>query len=173
VINDNDIVYLQISTWRGISIGAVHYYGKLAGRVDGTYTESQLYRTLTRAQAALMNKQRREEFPGEHEPIKYKAGKLTKSFESETEIVELATERWQIHFPHATVLVRGMAACADPQIVLAGPADFKSQVNVLAQEFEQIGGYDNGNGRRAEELYKEYQQLLKNWGSDAVIQGAI
>jgi hypothetical protein len=47
------IVYLEITTWQGISIGATHYYGQLTGRgmesIDLEYT-------ITSAQAARLNK---------------------------------------------------------------------------------------------------------------------
>ena len=47
------LIYLQLSTWQGISIGAEHWYGKL---VDGdTGNSVELERKLTAHEARTMN----------------------------------------------------------------------------------------------------------------------
>lgn len=161
-MNKNDIVCLEISSWRGISIGAMHYYGKIVGYKDNEYHHATLTRKLSAYVAAEMNRHHRKEFPYEHDPYRYRAGQTTECFDTRQQIISLAKRCWLTHFPKAHVLMLGSFSVANPQQILIAPADFKKKVNDLWREDERIGGYE-GNPKRSEEIYREYQAYINGY----------
>ncbi len=127
------VVYLDISSWRGISIGASHWYGKLVCGKE----RIELYRVLTAVGAREMNRRwGRETFEKDD---------TCKSFESERDIINLARATFKKHFKGASVLILGSPVYADPQKVLIGPRDFKQKVNAWYRRAKKIGGYDRGH----------------------------
>src|SRR5512136_161848 len=103
-MNEKRIVYLEIDSWIGTSIGATHFYGEL--KSNGKHIE--LKRCLTLHQARELQK---KDWPVE-------AGDLFHGFDTKDEIISLAITTYKEHFPEADILIQGRSACAEPQMVL-------------------------------------------------------
>jgi len=110
-------VYLKITSWAGISIGAIHFYGELRAR--NPYRCVELSNTLTVASAKRLNRHRRDDFRGED--WNYRAGMKVNGFDTEQEIIDLAIKTYKTHFPEGTVLILGDPVYAEPQKIIDGP----------------------------------------------------
>lgn len=137
-------IYLTITTWAGMSLGAQHYYAELQ-QDYGDNCKVELTRVLTPAQAAKANRYRS---PGDFEEIR-----------------ELALRTWLEHFPDAQILIEGRWSVGDPQKILACPGDptLVDEANAICQEFEKIEGYQyRRNWDRANTLNDTWDQLIKS-----------
>lgn len=149
------VVYLEISSWRGISIGASHWYGKLV--CNGEHIE--LRRKLSAKDAAEMN---RKWSSGNI----FRRGSMCKSFDSEQDIIKLAVTTFKKHFKGASVLVLGHSCTADPQKVLIGPREFKSKVNAWYRRTERIGGYDGGHYQEMSKISDDFWAYFRDRTGD-------
>ncbi len=112
-------VWLKITSWRGISFGAIHYYGEL--QIDVEYPENgsfELRRTLTASQAARMNKMDRELRPGDKYAGRWRAGETTDGFDTREDVIKQARKVWKKMFPRHRRLVLGDSVYDKPEAVL-------------------------------------------------------
>jgi len=136
------VVTLEITSWVG-SIGAIHYYGKLCCSGD----KISVSKKLTTKEAKELN--RCDMFKSSYLPSS------TDRLKSPNEIRKLAKKQWKRFFPEAVVLLEGMYACCDPQIVLVAPREAKECLNDLYDETERIGGWDGDE--------KAMKKICKQW----------
>lgn len=105
-------IFLKITSFRGISLGASHYYGTLRAPCNcsklpcGCKTQIQLERKLTASQAKELTKLQND---GSLLGFKYtwKSGDETSCFDSKEDIKQFAVQTWRQHFPSRTRLVLG------------------------------------------------------------------
>ena len=105
------IINLYITTWKGISEGAEHYYAELQGPHETNYKKVELYDTLTPHQAAQLNKKNNER-------NLYKAGQSNVGFDTYEAAIQAGIREWKTHFPEATYLVLGKASYIEPKLLL-------------------------------------------------------
>ena len=158
-------VTLHISSWRGISFGAQHYYGSLHYSGEGVYEERKLRRVLTAKTAKILNDQRgcTEE---ENRYARFHAGESTECFDSETHVRLAALRKWKKEFPDAVFLLEGQSAVCDPQKCLAGPKDLKKTINAFYLASEKTGGYE-GDEKEMSRITDEYCLWLKKVSREA------
>jgi len=144
-MNDK-IVVLHISSFVGISPGAIHYYGSLNSRSKTI----ELKYILTDKTAELLSKK----------DYCYKAGMKTERFSSEKDIRRVARREWKKNFPDSIVLLEGSSSCVDPQKCLNGSKELKGEINRLWRMGEKIGGYE-GDEKEMTKISDEYMNLLK------------
>ena len=151
-MTSNQIVYLEITSWYGISIGAEHYYGKLSG----SDTVVELERTLTSRQAKELNKK---------DSMKYlKEGSKTGRFDTKEEIIEVALFEYKKHFPDAKILILGRSSLAEPQKILDAPKQIRDKGNLLFAETEKIEWIEKyGFYYRTKEDEKKIDALSRKW----------
>lgn len=151
------IVYLEISSWIGMSLGAMHFYGTMRTGYDndGNHQKIDMRRPLTSAQAKELNKA--------HDVKFYKAGSLYQGYDTRDEIRQQALATYKDLFPGATILVEGSSAVADPQPILDGPKDIMDFVNELVRQAEEIGWYE-GDYHGMDKIYREYSAFMKSRG---------
>lgn len=135
-------VYLEITTWQGISLGATHYYGKLVYGAECI----ELTHSLTATQAAKL---------GRLHDWTYREGDRSPHFDMKEEIIELALSTYKEHFPDAYLLVLGKPCYAEPQPILDGPSNIKARINQLCERIEAIGGW--------EQNYREMGRICDEW----------
>lgn len=153
------IVSLEISSWRGISIGAVHYYGKLIC-YPGDYSEVEILRTLDEDAAFKLTKQKNNN-KNPNFFVEYTKGMKVKEFDNPGEIKEIALKIWKKHFPDAVILQEGRSGIAMPQITLAADdKDLMKQINEWANRIEELGGYDRDNGDEVDKICDEYWKIV-------------
>ena len=127
-------IFLEISTWAGISLGAEHFYGKL--RNSSFDKTVELLRKLTTVECIHLNK--KDNYLG----LRYREGELTERFESPDLIRTLAINTWKEHYPDGEILVEG-SCIADPVRILIGPNNIKKRGNELFELAESINWYDD------------------------------
>lgn len=153
-MKNGKIVYLEITTWIGVSLGAMHFYGELVGYIDDEYTKVELKRKLTSAAVKELH---------EYGWSSVRAGDLFHGFDTRDDIRDEALATWQEHFPAALVLLEGRSAIGNPQKVLAGPEDFKTRVNQWYEEDKDLGGYEGEQEDRVDAIFYEYQKYLREY----------
>ena len=116
-------MYLEISDWVGLSLGAVHYYGKLV--CNGQ--RIQLKKEISAAEALSLSRD-----------WHWEKGDTTERFRMKGELRALAIRTWRDHFPDAVMLVEGYVWRVEPQPVLDGPTEMKKRINILAAEAEKV-----------------------------------
>jgi len=136
---DKLICYLNITTWQGISIGAIHYYGSLNFRTKKI--------TLKRKVTKQDIEQKKERF--------LTIGDSTEGFNSEEDLISLAKKQWKKHFPEAKALVLGSPTHIEPHKMLIGP--HKRQCNFLYNQAKNLGFYDY------EKNYDTVDKLSNQW----------
>ena len=147
------LVYLEITSWIGISIDAMHFYGSLKGHINDDFRSIELLHALTIEEAKVVSKA---------SSIRFSPGDMYNGFLNKQDIINLALKIYKDRFPQAEVLVLGRIAIADPQEILDGPPAFKDAVNKLYNTAESIGWYDGGHEDQMNDIYKAYIQLLKS-----------
>ena len=150
------IVYLDITSWAGLSLGAIHYYGTLWGHKNGDMEKVELTRFLSARAAAKLTKLHGTDWV-------YRAGRPYHGFDTRDEIIELAKRTYRDHFPAANILILGKIVVADPQPVLDGPPDFTNKVNTWVKEAESIGWYDGGHEQRMDRISDAYNELVRKF----------
>lgn len=141
------IVYLEISSWVGISLGATHCYGDLWSNGE----RYPMRKKLTPREAIALNKK--------HEWDQYRGGDLYSGFDSHSEITLIALETYKTHFPQADILVLGRSCVAEPQKILDGPPEIKEKVNAWYEEAEKIDWYDGDQEERMEKISNEFWEF--------------
>jgi len=111
-------VWLELSSWRGVSFGAIHYYGTL--QVSDDYKgRLELKRTLTISDARELTKlQNDNSLLGLK--FRWNKGDQTRSFDTEDDVITLAKKTYQEHFPKAKRLVLGSPLHCEPDKLLNG-----------------------------------------------------
>jgi hypothetical protein len=142
---EDDIVYLDITTYRGgVSLGAIHWYGKLKPW-KGKSVELQC--VLTGAQAQRLS----------DSTFTFDAGDRTIRWESREKLIECAIDMYKEYFPGAKVLLLG-GNRAMPCRVIAGLSDsVAARMSAIFQEGEDLGWY----GRRDD--YDEANDISDRW----------
>ncbi len=150
-----NIVYLAISSWQGISIGATHYYGRVHFNHD--VEDVHLTRTLTDDSAKELSKLHGSIGVG------YREGDETRSWNGVQSIVEHAQSMYRKHFSEADVLVIGdYCNCEPKEWVDGGSHETKNQMNNF---FHLLGRLDrNGMDRSNDHAdWKDYDSLCNQW----------
>lgn len=154
-MSDKKIVHLEITSWRGLSLGAIHYYGELIGHKREKYTTIKLEQKCTRKAAIEENKKAREMgLPGRTRP-----GELTNQFDSKEQLRKFAIKHWKEHFPKAVILIEGNSSTVEPQPILIGPKEIKDRVNKLSREADTIDRWEK-NEKRMDEICDEWNELI-------------
>jgi hypothetical protein len=155
-------VFIEITTWMGMSLGAIHYYGELKGyksEDEGSRIGIVLEHGLTQREATVLNK------AGDFHYALYKKGAMYRGFSSKEEIIELGLKVWKEYFPNATILILGRNYAAEPQKVLVGPPNYMEKVNAWVEQFP--------HGDWIEESYKiadEFQKYHDGYEGVTVIE---
>jgi len=154
------IVTLEIGTWRGMSIGAVHYYGKLVFYdSDLNIIDVDIHRILDEESAFRLTKQTNRSRNPDHW-IDFSAEDSTKCFDSKGEIREIAKKIWRDHCPDGDILIEGMFAVGDPQEVIDGnDKTIVDTINGLWERALEIGGYE-GDREEMTRISNEYCGLV-------------
>ena len=149
VIKEEHIVFLKITSWNGISVGAEHYYGKLTN--FKTNESIELTYPLTTQDAEHLNRK----LGGGRYYIK---GEESERFPSEKAVIGRAKKQFKVLFPKAIILVRGTSD-PNPQEVLVGPKQFKDAINVLWQRCELLNWDREEDKEGLEEIYGKWEKL--------------
>jgi hypothetical protein len=145
------IVSLDISSFRGISPGAVHFYGKLKhGR-----QEVELKRPMSAEEAAALNA--KDRWTG------WREGMETARWNSIADLYEEAFRVWKDHFPRGALLVVGDPSECDPRETIAGPPEWKNKLNEIWRKYEELDGWEGDDEERVRELCDEWDGYCRGF----------
>lgn len=150
-------VHLDISSWDGISIGAVHHYGRLMGYVDGQYVSVELIHPLTKEMADQLNA--KDDWDG------YKEGMDTERFNTSEEVRTHALKTWREHFPGAVLLFEGSPTYSEPKRCLAcpTPAAMKvfDKVFMWWQEMDRLNfPLEHDDREEANDIFEKMKEII-------------
>lgn len=144
------IIYLKITSYKGLLAIATHYYGTLIQ----AYGDQDRVEVEYRLSAARARKMTRED-----EGFTWREGSLTTRFESREDIIPAAIKLYE-KFPDADLLILGSNMLAEPQPVLIGPSPLKEQVTMMYERCEELGWWDGPNEAECQEIDREWQALM-------------
>lgn len=158
------IVWLSISSWVGISIGAIHVYGKLIWK-DTEHRDLDLDHPMSGKDAAYYNKQMQAR--GYHS-LKRKPGDASKDFDTRESVVVSAKKKAHELWRGDCLMILGDGGSASAHPVLMWPTRFAAQAaraNALADEWTKINGYEGAHADRADEIDAEWYALIQSMGN--------
>jgi hypothetical protein len=135
------IGHLEVSTWQGISIGAIHWYCKIVVEENDKVERIEMKRPITAKEAATMNKEEQERgllFSSN------KAGDLTEGFITEEDAIKTGTEYFASKYK-GILYDSGYASCsAWKKVILCQPefSELSNKMNLLADKFQTLNGYE-------------------------------
>lgn len=132
---------LDMPTYKGISIGATHYYPTLWG--DGRYS---LMRKLSGVEAVMLNKVDRLDF--------WKAGAVTNRFDTQHEARAAGLAAWRTMAAERDVLLAGRLRM-EPERPLAGPPEIVLAIKQMYDEMAGSGFYEGSP--------RTYRRVLREW----------
>lgn len=109
--------HLDISSWRGISIGAIHYYGTLRYEIAGKYERIEATRQLSKKGAQQLNRERARMGVSDYD---YQEGQEVNGFKTESEVRQAGIELFQKRLEPMgfTILLEGSSGVIEPQPIL-------------------------------------------------------
>jgi Txe/YoeB family toxin of Txe-Axe toxin-antitoxin module len=136
------VAHLQITTWAGISIGAIHWYCSIiVEENDKDVERTELKRPITAKEAATMNKEEQERgLLFSHN----KAGDLTEGFMTEAEAIKAGIDYFTSKYK-GVLYDSGYASCsAWKKVILCQPkfSELVNKMNALADKFQALNGYE-------------------------------
>lgn len=171
---DDLVVYCDISTWMGTSIGAQHYYGKIKHKPHDGGFEEDLSIRLTQRAAIEHNKGLRRLGRPSREFVK--AGELTANFMDKETLRQTAIDcfkagtmrdRWDeknIPFPKTAVfLIEGDNTRAQPQEVIACKPGFEHYMERLNDLFAGGNGWwwEKDSNSRLDTLSSRWYRIME------------
>lgn len=151
-----DIVFLRISSFVDVGMGAQHYYGKLE-HFQGGPTFDVTY-PLSLQEARVFNREWLKKYEVES-GLGYQEGEPSERFPSIKKVIVAAKKQFKEHWPEASVLVLGSSGYYQPQRILVGPKQFKDRISVLAARYDELDWEVESDRGEMEELEKEWQDL--------------
>lgn len=139
------IAWLEVSTWRGLSIDAEHWFGHL--RCDDR--KISLDHPMSAHEAAQANRKQRTTLN--------KEGKATNAFTTEAALEKHAVTVFRNLFPGATLLIKSDNSLY-PGPVLFGPPEVQQQASVLFDRMEALYA-----GRNEPRSWREHDAILDEW----------
>ncbi len=154
----NKIALLEISTWKGISIDAQHFYRKIYyNDKDGDLKTEEITKNITEKEAICLNKKHGRKFG-------YKKGDKTKCFDTPDEVKKNAIN-WFIKnllSKNVKYLINGRYAILEPQEIIFGKGKIIEKNNELAKRRESLTWEDNEN--EMEKIINEWKPIAKKIG---------
>lgn len=153
-------VFLEISSWVGISGGAIHVYGKLVGHdTNGKRVNIELERPIGQEEAKALNQ---KDYGKDAYLCMWDEGDTTIRFNTVQELHTFAKKGFKENFPNGKVLIEGRSYALDPELILVAPAELKRKANTILKAVEKCGRWE-GDEKLMEKLSNEWENLLMVW----------
>lgn len=154
----SDIWNARITSWRGISIGAVHYYARLEhGR-----QEYEIERIVNQEDADKLTKLD----GGRSWSQDWKTGAVTNRFDTREEVERAVMVVWNHLKRDGDVILDKLSASYGPPRhleVLAGPEHFVAYTQAVSKICEAFDWYDGGHRDQVSALAKEWEKKMLEW----------
>jgi hypothetical protein len=102
-------VELEVYSWAGLSIGAIHFYGEFH-QTYGEYSQrknlGRIQRKLSKSNAASINKRMRLVYSEEMAKFySVEPGEMDNRFDREDQVISVAKKQWKKLYPDADRLI--------------------------------------------------------------------
>ena len=152
-----NVVYLRIYTWQGMSLGAQHWYAELDMRGASAV---KVKGPLTQQHATIVNKDLRRQGYS----MRYKRGYMYDGFLEWEEAANRGIEQWQEVFPGTDVLLLGRASSGSPMPIIAAPEGVDIEaLNALTAKCEEMGWYKARYERGADDHNDLLDEISDEW----------
>lgn len=152
--------YLNITSWSGISINAVHYYGKL----NYGKAEIEVRYPMTESQARHMTA--KDNMVEDADLFQYQPGDMTGRFDSQDALQKAAIDIFEkfINPQGFDILIKGEHWVAEPQPIIAGDKDLMLLANRLYFDFEvNEDRFSRTQNQKAIKIAKKWEKLLETF----------
>jgi len=151
----NPVFYLDVHTYQGVSIGAIHYYGKMK-LSDYCSEESiippcgvdfkiELYFKMSARDAKSLNK---------HDNYRtYKAGNYSSRYETKEQLIEQSINIMKVHFSNGLLIKGDNTYCEAFPVIYYPPTFDKAAARM--NELSKMA--------KADKNWKEWDDLLKKF----------
>ena len=151
----DNIAFLNLTSFMGALPGASHWYANIWFNKE----RIEVAHELSKREAALMNKSDGKDVKGDYI---WSPGDSISRYRSKEDAIRVAKEKWREIAPEAKALIEGESYVAEPQPILDGlPAEIMDELNILYQQCESLGWYDEGNDAEVEMIYKTWIARLE------------
>lgn len=160
------IVELVTNSYKGYSLGAVHYYAELKWQEVGDdhpdrwkrRKNGSVYAKLTAKDAKRHNAAGARKFQGE----KYKAGDTAFGYLTEQEAIDMGVKKFLKAFdPERDVLILGESGYIEPHLVLHGPQELKDTIQAWHDEYQ--AAEKNGDSKLADKIGDKWWKFWKQY----------
>lgn len=147
---DEIIMWLDIDSWVGYSLGAKHYYGKVQYvNRDGKKVCKELLKILTEKDC--------KQFEGTDSSYIWRPGDEYPGFDTKEELILFAIEYLKEYCPEKKLILQGSGSSASVSQVLYGP--YMKEINELYEMNEKYC-YSSHYDAEMDELDQLYYKIL-------------
>lgn len=158
MMDDSTVIWLEVRSWNGLSIGAIHFYGTLKGQYRRG-EEIDVTKILTTEEAKWMSRS---------DDWHYKAGDTSSRFEDFDALLDHAKEQVFRNFPQCRLLIQGDKCVAQPVLtVWCSNSEDLERMNKLYQEGVDLCDWDwdkSGCSARLDQVSKEWCSIAIPYG---------
>lgn len=154
----DNIAHLNISSWRGISPEAVHFYGTF---YYGDERDIKVEKILTQKEADTLNAYERMNSPS-YLHMDYQKGDTTERFDNWDEIINVVVKMLEKEYPQVDLLFEGSGTSVSCNRPLWGKdKKLVKRLDELFKEADELDFYTyDKNEKRMEELDDEFSKLV-------------
>ncbi len=152
----DNVAHLNITSWRNISFGAIHFYGKLYYGNE----KIEISAPMTKYDVKKMNETDRD-FGREENCLLggYKIGDKTTRFDDEKTIINLAVKLIKKSFPSVDILLSGEGTCVSVNDVFWGKdKSLVTKIKALYSEADKLDFYSGKDDKRMKELDESFRK---------------
>lgn len=141
-LTDVDLVHVYVNTYRGVSLGAIHWYVELQSNDEnGDLKIEEVLHPLTAAQTLELNNS-----DGYHLQL-YRVGDRYPGYWSYEDAKQAGIDQWRTIFPEGKFLVEGRSAYLEPKIVadsvFEDDGGLRAAAAKIVEDCKAIGWFDN------------------------------
>ncbi len=152
------IAHLDITSWRGISIGAVHWYAELiiddANEKYG-WKRVKLERPLTSVESKAMNIEKKRQG---YRSFNYQSGDLTEGFNTREEAIAAGIAAFKAS-SEGVLMLGDHCSCSAWKKAVYWHESFTplvNKMNAIADKFQALNGYEGEKRKQVERLDKQF-----------------
>lgn len=156
------IVFAEITTWQGISIGAEHYYLKMVWWDGAKHESEDIEDTLTAANAKKLNKRELSKAPEYR--YRYTKGMKIRGFWTEAEAEKAALAWIETNMPDCDILLTGdsSASASVSRCLKHSDPSAMEDINRLYTVADKLDFYEHKKNYKAmEQIDSEFYRLVE------------
>lgn len=150
------LIHLEITSWRGISFGAMHYYGNIIIH-DPAFQKIPVMRKVTKSVQAELAAQ-----DGETDYFTYEIGSETERWRSKESLRRAAIKWFKKNASiENSILIEGSSSTCEPQLIIYGKEPFKSAINALYERREELDWDNKEDEEELDKICDQWKTVIK------------